>query len=171
MKYKEIYSDDFLRQFGNIENAVENMELDNNSYSIDVDSILGYCHLNTVLSDKLHAQGGIDGHVVYISPDMDDNEKRFREAHGIGHYVLGHIGDAGIYREETERAADEFAMQLLTPEYIVKLFVMKYVKENGISSISHDVSPMISSAAKAEGVPEIIIRRRMKELGIITEEK
>lgn len=168
MKYNDIYDPNFLKQFAWMKDSVGGMELPNDSFAIDVEDILKRCGLHTEPSVEPHVQGGIDGHVVYINPLNKLNEIRFREAHGLGHYLFGHIGPAGQYRDDNEKEANAFAANLLAPKKLIMMFLRIYVRENGITSLKNDAAPLIYAASRAMEVPEHVMRDRMKETGIIT---
>jgi Zn-dependent peptidase ImmA (M78 family) len=63
---------------------------------------------------------------LFISKEKDPFQKAFAVAHGLGHVVLGHVGEEGLridlarkgplHEPEAERQADRFAAALLMPE-------------------------------------------------------
>ncbi len=63
---------------------------------------------------------------LFVSKEKDPLQKAFAIAHGLGHVVLGHVGEEGFridatgekppHDPEAERKANRFASALLVPE-------------------------------------------------------
>lgn len=104
MRYREIYTDDFLDRFGHNKERLGNLELNvPDDWAIDLDAVLGILDIDikeeyTVdSSGKLKRENGRD--VIRISAFDTEDRKRVAIAQGIGHYILK---QEGILYRKTE---------------------------------------------------------------------
>lgn len=119
---------------------------------------------------------------IWINPFESEVRQRFTFAHEIGHYVLHLFGDGkkefrddaktlrrGGSWNKDEYQANNFAAQLLMPEYLLLEYGAKliedYKKNNNGDAIS--VIPFVSSLAGAFNVSQAAMTYRLKNLKLI----
>lgn len=121
-KYEELYPKDFLDYFGKNKDRIAKLEVNSNDFSIDVDKIIKCLDLqeeDMIISGK---SGHYDPQKqeIYVNILEPYKRQRFTKAHEIGHFVLGHgesdREDYTINSDIKERAANQFAAELLMPE-------------------------------------------------------
>jgi Zn-dependent peptidase ImmA (M78 family)/DNA-binding XRE family transcriptional regulator len=103
-----------------------------------------------------------DAAVIAVNSDHGENRQRFSIAHELGHYLLSHHdrfhidlteGDPPGYDWQTERAANEFAAELLMPREMV-------LRELGQALDTHRLG-------KRFRVSELAMGYRLVNLGVI----
>lgn len=103
-------------------------------------------------------------HRVVVNANEPLLRMRFAVAHAIGHVVMGHLGPGGTHsdsldhfhsdvRSPIERAANEFALELLIPEDALDVVLRK--------------SNRMAEIATLFCVSEVALSIRMKNLGIL----
>lgn len=126
-KYKDIFTEQFLNFFGDNKDLISEIELQSDEYSIDVDKIIEKLGISVegTFFDTHSGQYDADNKKMYINLLESPQRQRFTKSHELGHFVFNHGGISD--REQTpvrnaeERAANQFAAELLMPrELIIK---------------------------------------------------
>lgn len=144
-KFKEIYSSDFISQFGDLASQFGNLQLLPVSPYVDLDQIAGLLGLkiNYETFDN-NVSGNFDEttNTIRVNCNHPQTRIRFTIAHEIGHDVLGHHGisfrssalDAyqSVLEKSNEMAANNFAATLLMPRALLVKLVRQNVHQLGL---------------------------------------
>ena len=145
MKYRDLYSKDFLRQFKDYELAVGDIELEDDKFSIDVLKIVEVCDIPVEYDIVIHSGWSYfdrnSERKIVVNFSEPEYRQRFTLAHELGHIILEHSGmkfrtaDPSKYADEItrvqERLANKFAAELLMPKKLVILAVRKSATKLG----------------------------------------
>ncbi|EKZ0400724.1 ImmA/IrrE family metallo-endopeptidase [Enterococcus faecalis] len=177
LKYKDIYTQEFLSQFGDQSTCIGELELNlNEDPSIDVRhiaEILGIEIEEMIMIDS----GKYDSENNKISVNSIEPEcrQRFTIAHEMGHAILGHEGIS--YRSEVldkyketikksrEVMANKFAAELLMPRKLLFKVVFAFIDNKGWNNKSLDLSQVdeiIEECAKKLKVSKISLNYAVK---------
>jgi len=145
MKLKEIYSSDFINQFGENADGFGQLLLLPSSPYIDLKKIaellgikLNYVHL----PDNHSGEFDETNQTIRINQNHPATRKRFTIAHEIGHDVLGHHGISlrstalgsyeSVLEKSNEMAANNFAATLLMPRRLLVKLVKEAITQLGL---------------------------------------
>lgn len=85
-------------------------------HSVDTDTLKGASGMIRVMNGKL---------CMFVNNSQSVQRQRFTVLHELGHFKLGHVGNASILRSyesirpEEEQAADKFAADMLMPACVL----------------------------------------------------
>ena len=197
MKYKDIYTSDFLDKFGEYKDKIEKIEL-GNSQRIDVKTIAESCNIpieyNVLESsgccsnDNNHTNTNTNKNtdkLIQINKFEPEYRQRFTIAHELGHILLGHQGvsyrtsDVTKYKDTIKRmnelAANKFAAELTMPKSLVIDVLFSSIKQMGYSINQRfgdeDISKIVRISANELGVSPRSLDIRIKNLGIFVNAK
>lgn len=156
MKYKDIYSEDFIKNFKDYGNDIENLEL-KDEFIVDVDELFKVCN--------------IDYHrdQVYI----DENKDRYAKAKVLGFKLLGYDKINPIYKKGLknmiEFKTNKFADELLLPKNLIWGVLKASLIELGLD-INHEfddsdieiVTKLISEKTKTS---YLLVKKRLLDFG------
>ena len=136
MKYRDLYSKDFLRQFKDYELAVGDIELEDDKFSIDVLKIVEVCDIPVEYDIVIHSGWSYfdrnSERKIAVNFSEPEYRQRFTLAHELGHIILEHSGmkfrtaDPSKYADEINRV-----QELLMPKKLVILAVRKSATKLG----------------------------------------
>lgn len=193
MKYNKIFSDEFLNKFGNYKDEIAKLNLGNDLFEIDVESIAEKCEVllkygcfessGFTINNEINSEYGKK--VILINEFEPDYRQRFTIAHELGHIILGHEGisyrfsDMSKYKNTIDRmnevAANKFAAELIMPEKLVKLVLLDSIQELGFSIHQKfdetDIHQLIDVSSNKMGVSTQALNYRIKNLGVFVDEK
>lgn len=180
--YRDIFSNDFLDNFGDKREEVGNLVLPEGALSIDLKEIakvLGVS-IEPTFSDKHSGQYDAEQKKIYINVLESEKRKRFTTAHELGHCVLGHEGvsDRLLDSEQysgldsvRERAANQFAAMLLMPKVLLARALERYQAEEQMTDeqLAHsNVEELVSRLSDMLNVSRQTMQYRLMNLGVIT---
>lgn len=99
--------------------------------------------------------------IIAISKEQSMDRLRFSMAHEIGHLVLGHIGK---YRPEEERAANQFAAEMLMPQRAMSLQIIPPVTLSSIATLKPRWKVSIQALVRRAFDLHIIAERQYRYL-------
>ena len=92
MKYRDLYSKDFLRQFKDYELAVGDIELEDDKFSIDVLKIVEVCDIPVEYDIVIHSGWSYfdrnSERKIVVNFSEPEYRQRFTLAHELGHAIL-----------------------------------------------------------------------------------
>lgn len=178
--YKDLYSSDFLENFGEYEEIISSIKLTDDC--IDVNKIAEKCNISIEYGAVDYSGKSINDvkKKIIINSLETVNNMRFTIAHEIGHIILGHIGesykhfDSEEYKEVFQRinefAANNFAAELIMPEKLITKVFDKVADRLGyeINDINddYDILKIINEVSKIMKVPKEVLYARSKSLGV-----
>ncbi|WP_288623469.1 ImmA/IrrE family metallo-endopeptidase [uncultured Streptococcus sp.] len=181
VKLKEIYSEDFLAYFGDKSDLVGNIVVDSEATSVDVEKIIDSIGINQK-ETKLETHSGkfnSDEYTIYVNRSEPKVRQRFTQAHELGHCVLGHKGESArlinsanyrLHERLNERAANQFAAELLMPKYYIKKSIEKLLFEKSMTATDlpkYSVKEFITYLANDLDVSKQSMEYRLLNLGVI----
>lgn len=97
MKYREIYTDEFLDGFGHNKERIGNLELNvPDEWAIDLDAILNILNIDVKEDYTVDSSGKLEQengrYVIKVCAFDTEDRKRVAIAQGIGHYILKREG-------------------------------------------------------------------------------
>lgn len=141
MRLKEIYSPEFIVQFGDQRQQFGDLQLLDESPYIDLNRIADLLDLRVHYEDLQNDESGNfdeKTHAIAINRKDPQTRQRFTIAHEIGHDVLGHHGKSqrssaldaykSILEKSNEMAANNFAATLLMPRHLLVTLVKAAIK-------------------------------------------
>lgn len=142
MRFADIYSIDFIDQFGSERDSFSQVTVLEGSPYIDlvkISKLLGIMITYENFPDDHSGKFDESKHTISINRNHPLTRQRFTIAHEIGHDVLGHHGvslrssDLGAYEsvleKSNEMAANNFAATLLMPRVLLVKLVKKAICE------------------------------------------
>lgn len=180
MKYKEIFSDDFLDYFWEYKEKIKDISLDGDEFKIDLDKIANILGVSIEIFDGEYYSGqyNSDEKKIHINGREPIYRQRFTTAHELGHCVLGHNGVSHRYLDSSEytftdsineRAANRFATLLLMPKTLLALAFNEYKEERESKGYGMDVDSLVDSLSEMLGVSKQTMRYRLLNLGVISD--
>lgn len=170
MRLNEIYSPEFIAQFGDQQRQFGDLQLLNKSPYVDLNGIANLLGLQLHYENlKSNESGNFDevAHTIAINRRDPKTRQRFTIAHEIGHDVLGHHGisqrssDLGAYKsileKSNEMAANNFAATLLMPRnLLVKLVkgAIAHLALNASGLTPHEVDQITADVARELAVSQ-----------------
>lgn len=180
MKFRDIYSNDFIDLINSINTNSKSCVIDPNAEVgnfIDVKEMLQRCGYTV---EEINLKG-LSGHLVNKTIKIDKYEvntrKRFTMGHELGHILQGQVDeqrrdDSSDYNREkrkSEALANNVAAQLLMPLKLVKKTIDEVINENGFNekSISeNELDTIIEKTAKKLVVSKQALTIRVDSLNI-----
>ncbi|EGO2664875.1 TPA: ImmA/IrrE family metallo-endopeptidase [Enterococcus faecalis] len=173
LKYRDIYSTEFLKKFDSNSDQIGSLEIDLNiDPSIDVREIADI--LNIKIEELIMTDSGrydANKKTIFVNSIEPEYRQRFTIAHEMGHAVLGHEGVSyrsdildkyeDTIKKSREVRANKFAAELLMPKDLVFKLVMKLIEEENLDSTSLEysqVEEIIKNCAKKLNVSEISMK-------------
>lgn len=175
-KYSDVFSSHFLNYFNENKDKIGEIELPADSYKIDLDKIIAGLDLE-VEKNFLGLSGEYDSDNRKISVNTFDPiyRQRFTIAHEIGHCVLKHQGlshrNTNVPSTPKERAANQFAAELLLPPRLIGDAIDQYMKSEGMDEETFKHSSeerLIENLSESMEVSKQAIEYRLCNLGVIT---
>lgn len=175
-KYSDIYTEQFMEFFGDNKTLISNIELQPNEYSINVDKIIEKLGISVegTFFDKHSGKYDVESKTMYINILESPQRQRFAKSHELCHFIFNH---GNIYdREQThiinvkERAANQFAAELLMPRKLIIKAINKMSKDfsmawKELDNLSDET--IISYLAEKLNVSRSAIKFRLINLGVI----
>lgn len=144
-------------------------DTENLKFPIDINKLIEYCGLSVKQGKfqipDLEAALDRKARVIYLEEGDSPENQSFAAAHELGHFKLHDYKTEDVFtmydlnnileREHTggpEAEADRFAASLLMPEKTVRSM--------------WDVTKDVSKLSKIFGVPMVVVRYRLKALGL-----
>lgn len=185
MSYKDIYSPEFLKKFGDYEQNVSSIPL-RTSQEIDVNAIAKACDIDVKFDVVGHSGFTINDEEesqqreIFVNQFEPEFRQRFTIAHEIGHIILGHKGksyrtdDMTKYKNTIDRmnevAANNFAADLIMPKKLVIDVVKESITKLGYSIDQSfdefDISEIVKLAAMSLNVSRQALNYRLENLQV-----
>ena len=189
MSYKDIYSPEFLKKFGEYEQSVSNIPL-GTSQEIDVNAIARACDIDVKFDVVGHSGLSFNNEEesqrreIIVNQFEPEFRQRFTIAHEIGHIILGHKGksyrtaDMTKYKSTIDRmnevAANNFAADLIMPKKLVIDVVKESITKLGYSIDQSfdefDISEIVKLAATTLNVSRQALNYRLENLQVFIDE-
>jgi Zn peptidase len=189
MSYKDIYSPEFLKKFGEYEQNIANIPL-GTSQEIDVNAIARACDIDVKFDFVGHSGWSINNdeenqqREIIVNQFEPEYRQRFTIAHEIGHIILGHKGksyrtdDMTKYKNTIDRmnevAANNFAADLIMPRNLVISVIMESIANLGYSVDQsfdeYDISEITKLAAVTLNVSKQALSYRLENLQVFIDE-
>ncbi|MDM7509943.1 ImmA/IrrE family metallo-endopeptidase [Lactococcus lactis] len=176
-KYSDIFSPDFLNYFGEDKDKIGNIEHSSGDYKIDLDKIIKEMNLK-VEETFLDLSGEFDPdkRTIYVNIFEADQRQRFTKAHEIGHCVFKHEGvshrNTNVPSSPKERAANQFAAELLLPPKLIGKAIEKYMVDKKMDKEAFENSSeerLVKYLSESMGVSKQAMKYRLYNLGVITD--
>lgn len=176
---KDIYSEEFLTHFKDKVDVVANIAVRPEATSIDIEKIISALGIDK-RETKLETY--LDKCTIYINCSDSITEQRFKQARELGHYILGHQDSRSSlfnyinYQTEKKqqqlnyRAANQFAIELLMPNYYIKKSIRTLLVKNSMTSAdlpAYSAEKFIAYLANDLGVSQKMMEYRLLNLGVI----
>lgn len=189
MSYKDIYSPEFLKKFGEYEQSVSNIPL-GTSQEIDVNAIARACDIDVKFDVVGHSGLSFNNEEesqrreIIVNQFEPEFRQRFTIAHEIGHIILGHKGksyrtaDMTKYKSTIDRmnevAANNFAADLIMPRKLVIDVLTNSITKLGYSIDQsfdeYDISEIVKLAATTLNVSRQALNYRLENLQVFIDE-
>ena len=189
MSYKDIYSPEFLKKFGEYEQSVSNIPL-GTSQEIDVNAIARACDIDVKFDVVGHSGLSFNNEEesqrreIIVNQFEPEFRQRFTIAHEIGHIILGHKGksyrtaDMTKYKRTIDRmnevAANNFAADLIMPRKLVIDVLTNSITKLGYSIDQsfdeYDISEIVKLAATTLNVSRQALNYRLENLQVFIDE-
>lgn len=176
-KYGDLYSADFMSYFGDKKEAISDIELQADEYSINIDKIIDELGIDVVETyfDSHSGKYDADTKKMYINILESLQRQRFTKSHELGHFVLEHEGISE--REQTpvanakERAANQFAAELLMPQKLIikaidRMAIDYSMTWEELDTLSDEV--IIAYLAEKLNVSNPAMKYRLINLGVLS---
>jgi len=181
VKYRDVFSPDFLTIFGDQKSCVGDIVLADNK--IDVKEVVHQAGYQIEFSDDINASGEYEDQMIRINSTEPEYRQRFTIAHELGHAVNGHSGKQ--YRatlvendpelnqainEGFEIVANKFAADLLMPRKLVISVMQQAMAKKSINPQQFDdddFDSVVGISARKLDVSESAFRFRVKNLKLI----
>ena len=176
--YGDIFSSDFLELFGDEKEKISSIVLPQDEYKINLDEIIDVMNLEVeeTFLDSFSGEFDSKERKIYINMFESEQRQRFTKSHEIGHCVLQHEGaskrNTNIPYSPKERAANQFAAELLMPPKLIIRAIEKYLSDENIGEselINLSQEQFVSSLSNSLGVSRQAMRYRLYNLGVITD--
>ena len=173
--YSDIFSSDFLDYFGEDKGKIEKIQRSEDDYKIDLDRIIQEMGLK-VEETFLDLSGEFDPdkRTIFVNIFEADKRQRFTKAHEIGHCVFKHEGvshrNTNAPSSPKERAANQFAAELLLPPKLIGMAIDKYMADEGMNIEDFEKSSeerLVKYLSEAMGVSKQAMKYRLYNLGVI----
>ena len=189
MSYKDIYSPEFLKKFGEYEQSVSNIPL-GTSQEIDVNAIARACDIDVKFDVVGHSGLSFNNEEesqrreIIVNQFEPEFRQRFTIAHEIGHIILGHKGksyrtaDMTKYKSTIDRmnevAANNFAADLIMPRKLVIDVLTNSITKLGYSIDQsfdeYDISEIVKLAATTLNGSRQALNYRLENLQVFIDE-
>ena len=159
--YKDIFPEDFLNYFENYKEAIGNIKLD--KLAIDLNKIA------KIIGFKIKPS----------NQNKSNRQQNLTLAQEIGHYILNHDDISNKLIDYTNysfddsikyRAANRFAILLLTPKKLLALATEQYQKEQNMSNQeleNSSVNMLVKHLSETLNVPEQSMMWRVVTLYVV----
>lgn len=183
MKYKDIFSPEFLRSLNervstDPQNKKINPEDEPEGSFIDIKSILAILGVPVEYKDLSNISGQLIESKIFINKNESQERQRFTMAHELGHIFQGKYN---AYRKEEEYSNDQekdeifanrFAAQFLMPRKLVIEYTERYIENEGFDPDQlnqETVDDIVAHLASELKVSTQAMGFRVKNLNLFTE--